>query len=79
MNLFSVKPCRAGGYKITQVIVTSCYIANINCKFLAFKQQVNSLKELLGIVSEEGAPGYTGVLQGSGRFINNIDNQTLAD
>lgn len=65
---FSMKPCRAGGYKITQVIVTSCYIANINFKFLAFKQQVNSLKELLGIVSEEGAPANTGVVQGVRQF-----------
>ena len=65
---FSMKPCRAGGYKITQVIVTSCYIANNNCKFLTYKQQVNSLKELLGIISEEEAPAYTGVLQGVRQF-----------
>ena len=61
---FSMKPCRAGGYKITQVIVTSCYIANINFTFLAFKQQVNSLKELLGIVSEEEGARLYGRLKG---------------
>ncbi|POZ27181.1 hypothetical protein C3709_02150 [Lelliottia aquatilis] len=39
-------------YKITQVIVTSCYIANSNFKFLLAKRQVKNLKGMFRIVSD---------------------------
>ncbi|KDF45442.1 hypothetical protein AE42_02138 [Enterobacter kobei] len=66
-------------YVITQVIVTSCYIANINFTTLMRVKQVKTLKGALGIVSDEGIcmrPNDGREMDSGGRF-NNIDNQTV--
>ena len=42
----------AGITKITQVIVTSCYIANNNFTFFKIYRQVKNLNYRLGILSE---------------------------
>ena len=65
-------------YVITQVIVTSCYIANINFTTLRQVKQVKTLKGWIGILSDEGAyaPGIRAQMDSGGRF-NNIDNETV--
>ncbi|RJL02760.1 hypothetical protein D5066_09495 [Enterobacter chuandaensis] len=63
-------------YVITQVIVTSCYIANINFTTLGQVKQVKTLKGGIGIISDEGRnvrPKY-GREDDSGGRVNNIDD-----
>ncbi|GFZ54227.1 hypothetical protein ENTKAS01_17510 [Enterobacter sp. AS-1] len=62
---------------ITQVIVTSCYIANINFTTLRRVKQVKTLKAGLRIISEKGYMRPTFGRGGkSGAGLNNIDDQT---
>lgn len=64
-------------YFITQVIVTSCYIANSNFTTLGQVKQVKTLKAGLRIISEkEHARPKFGRGGKSGAGFNNIDDQT---
>lgn len=72
----------AGITKITQVIVTSCYIANNNSTFFKIYRQVKNLNYRLGILSERNFAPFGAVAgHGAGGISDvrhNIDGQAAA-